>query len=130
MSRDSTTLMSGVITVLLIALFLLSVFVPEGLPVSVLYIVPLTLMSLLRRKQVIQAAGARPDPRSTAVAFGHLVYDGEAGAGSLDVSAYRPLKQHDNPFGLPSRNPGTSVLHHDWRTEFVMIFACPTHHNS
>src|SRR6185437_6033650 len=54
------------------------------------------------------AAGAWLDPRLTAVAFGHLAHDGEAGAGSFHISSHRPLKQHENPFGMPSRDPGTS----------------------
>ena len=59
------------------------------------------------------AAGARLDPRSAAVAFRHLACDSEPRAGSLHISSYRPLKQHENPLRVPSRHSGTSILHHD-----------------
>lgn len=47
----SSTVMSGVIAFLFTAVFLLDVFTPEGLPVSILYIVPLALTSLLQRRE-------------------------------------------------------------------------------
>jgi PAS domain S-box-containing protein len=45
------TIMSGVIAILFTAVFLLDVLTPLGLPVSVLYVVPLALTSLLRRRE-------------------------------------------------------------------------------
>ncbi len=50
-SIHSSTVMSAVIAALFTAVFLLDVFTPLGLPVPVLYIVPLALMSLLRRRE-------------------------------------------------------------------------------
>lgn len=47
----NSTVMSGVIAALFAAVFLLDVFTPLGLPLSVLYIVPLALTSLLQRRE-------------------------------------------------------------------------------
>ncbi|MGE3977870.1 MAG: PAS domain S-box protein [Nitrospira sp.] len=47
----NSTVMSGVIAALFAAIFLLDVFTPLGLPLSVLYIVPLALTSLLQRRE-------------------------------------------------------------------------------
>ena len=51
MSIHSATMMSGVIALLFTAVFLLDILTPLGLPVSVLYVVPLALTSLLQRRE-------------------------------------------------------------------------------
>ena len=59
MSIHSATMMSGVIAILFTAVFLSDILTPLGLPVSVLYVVPLALTSLLQcRKAPYWLAGA------------------------------------------------------------------------
>ena len=47
----NSTVMSGVIAALFAAVFLLDILTPLGLPLSVLYVVPLALTSLLQRRE-------------------------------------------------------------------------------
>ena len=50
-SIHSSTMMSGVIAALFTSVFLLDILTPLGLPVSVLYVVPLALTSMLQRRE-------------------------------------------------------------------------------
>ncbi|HJR76107.1 MAG TPA: PAS domain S-box protein [Nitrospiraceae bacterium] len=51
MSIQGVAMISGVIALLFTAVFLLDVLTPLGLPLSVFYVVPLALTSLLRRRE-------------------------------------------------------------------------------